>query len=281
MNAGTRTRIYIGLVVAVGIGSYWIGYGRKPDDASEVTAAAVDASRELGRLRKENARLLATIEKLSTPQNAVAEVNETADPLANLDPVRLVNVLKERGLILFPVGTANMQTGKLEPGFSKFFNLTPIESEKAQQVIDKGRQQMDQLIVANATVSRRDDGALIISYGPLNGGSSIRDEFMTNLSQILGPDRYAALVALQKTNTVLADLNYLMNDFGGTQRTMTLSRTMQTDGITPLINFLDVATNPNPSSENPSSSHGGNGGFLLSSPPAGFSWVVPLLPADF
>jgi hypothetical protein len=125
-------------------------------------------------------------------------------------------------------------------------------------------------MAANAGVSRRADGAVVISVAPLDAGSSIKEGLMEAFAQTLGPDRNEAFVALQGNG--LNQLSGALGGFGTQQRTITLSRTTSPDGSRQMISVRDEQRSPTGSMSSMSSAD---------ALPPNLGWAQSLVPPDF
>jgi RNA polymerase sigma factor (sigma-70 family) len=133
--------------------------------------------------------------------------------------------------------------GKVHPNFAKLFNLSQAEKNTLQQAVDQARQKIEQLFTASANVSRRADGAIVISVPPSSAGKAIQDELMDAFGQTLGPERNQVFLALQGDGS--NRLSSAFNEFGTQQRTITFSRATSPDGTQPMITVRDAMENAN------------------------------------
>jgi hypothetical protein len=182
--------------------------------------------------------------------------------------------LKDQGLANIAVQVINKGNGKLQARFVELFNVTPAEKTALDQAVEQARQQTGQLLAAHASVSRRADGAVVISVAPTDDGNAIQESLMNAFAQTLGPERNAAFVALQGDGAIR--LGGALGEFGTQPRTVTLSRATSPDGAKPTITLLDEQQ----------ASNGGGTASTTSVPdaasiPANLRWAVPLLPQDF
>lgn len=128
--------------------------------------------------------------------------------------------------------------------------------------------------MANANVSHRADGSVLISIPPMESGNAIRDGLMDAFAQTLGPERNAVFLALQANGSNRLGSN--LSEFGTQQRTFTFARVPSSDGGSQTITLRDEQKNT------------GGGGMIssynvptLESLPPTLQWALPLVPPDF
>jgi hypothetical protein len=281
MSTPARVALIFLVIMAVGVGAYWLGHERGLADALVQKMEPVDDSHEVSRLRDENARLVAENNRLAA-EHAAPEPAAAAPAVANapaeagtMERLHTLAELQQKKLATVVVQMVNPRTGKLQDSFAELFNLTPAEKDTLQQALDQARQQTEQLMAANASLSRSADGAVVISVAPLDAGSSIKEGLMDAFAQTLGPDRNEAFVALQSNGP--NQLSNALGGFGTQQRTITLSRTTSPDGSRQMISVRDEQRSPaGPGSMTSMSSIPSTGAL-----PPNLSWAQSLLPPDF
>jgi len=282
MNAPVRIVVSLGVVIAICAGVYWLGHERGLADGLALKGSANDLLQENNRLRDENVQLTADNDRLKK-QQATPEPSQAAQDAATLsapgspnylDRLHILADLKDEGLANVAVQVINKGNGKLQARFVELFNVSPAEKTVLDQAIEDARQQTEQLFAANAKVSRRADGAVVISINPTDEGNAIQGTLMNAFAQTLGPDRNAAFLALQGNGAIR--LGSAMGEFGTQPRTITLSHASSPDGTKPTISVLDEQQIPGGSGTTSSTSVPNP-----ASIPANLRWALPLLPADF
>jgi len=282
MNTPFRIGVLLGAAMALFAGGYWLGHERGLADGLALKEPATNLVQENNRLRDENANLTAENEQLKklqvtpdpghTAQDGAA-ANAPAGPIF-MDRLHFLAELKDEGLANIAVQVINKGNGKLQARFVELFNLTPAEKATLDQAVEQARQQTEQLLAANAKVSRRADGAVVISVAPADDGNGIQESLMNAFAQTLGPDRNAAFLALQGNGAIR--LGSALGEFGTQPRTITLTRASSPDGTKAAITMLDEQQIPS----------GGGTTSTTSVPnpasiPANLRWALPLLPSDF
>lgn len=264
-----------GLLVGVGLGGFWLGRRQgSPADVATVMNSASGRPEE-SRLREDNARLLAENETLKKkPVAAEAERTSSsgapagiASKVSRMEQLHMLAEAQKEKTAQVRV-TLTSREGKLLEGFTKLFGVTEAEKETLQRALDQGRQKIEQLTAANASVTEA-DGAVVVAVRAFDGGE-VYDGLMDAFAQTLGPERNAAFVALQSDQ-----LGSAFNSFGAEQRTIFLSREAPADGGEPGIALRDQRRMPT----------GGGTSMTMGSPvadlsklPAQYQWLVPLVP---
>jgi hypothetical protein len=108
--------------------------------------------------------------------------------------------------------------GSLSPAFIELFALTPSEQENLKKAINLARQQVDNLAIANSTVSRTDDGGVVVAVKASTAGISIGDQLMDSIAAILGPDRNPSFLTLGASQ-----IENSLDNFGAEDHTITLT----------------------------------------------------------
>ncbi len=282
MSTSIRIAVLIGAVIALCLGVYWFGHERGLADAMALKSPAADALQESRRLREENTRLATENDRLTKQRAAADSANAPPDAVAVnaqvnpgfMDRLHILAELKDEGLANVAVQVINKGNGKLQARFVELFNLTPAEKTTLDQAVEQARQQTEQLFAANAKVSRRADGAVMISVAATDDGNAVQETLMNAFAQTLGPDRNAAFLALQSNGAIR--LGSALGEFGTQPRTITLSHVSSPDGTKTTISLLDEqqiasggVTTSTTSVPKPASI------------PANLRWALPLLPSDF
>jgi len=275
MSPRARIVIFSGIVVALCIGTYWLGHERGLADAFASKAATVEKPQEVSRLQAEIPQLKnerTALDSDNRPEDGTA-ANARANAAA-MDRLHTFVEFQQEHLatISLPIINGN---SKLAAGFTDLFNLTPSETATLQQAIDQARQQTDQIMATNAGVSRNADGSVLISVPPVAAGSSIRDGLMDAFAQILGPDRNKAFLALQSTDR-RDSLDNMFSEFGTQQRTITLTRQTSPRGTVSGYTLQDEVRIPD--GENSTLAIGFVDASTIN---PRFRWVIPLVPQDF
>jgi hypothetical protein len=273
MNTPARILVTFGLVVGAGFFGFRLGRQQIPVADTRAKSSAAADGRETGRLRDENARLRTENERLTktmtaheTPAAASpalpAIVDEHAVKMAQLRALAEAQKGKSAYVDL-PIVTRD---GKLAPEFAKMFDLTPTENEALQRAVAQGRQQIDGLLAANATVTPTGD-TIVVQVKSFAGGGDVYDMLMDAFARTLGPERNELFLALQTDQLTRA-----FNSFGAEDRTLTFSREATTGGTGSLLTLRDLQRAPHGSTSSSMSYPD------LSKLPEQYAWVVPLVP---
>jgi len=273
MNTAARLLATFILIVAAGLSGYWLGWRQVPAADPLAKPNSTVESRETGRLRDENARLRTENERLTktmtargTPSAASPGLPATPDGhAARMAQLRaLAEAQKDKSAnVNLPIVTRN---GKLAPEFSKMFDLTPAENEALQRAVAQGRQQIDSLLAANATVTPTGD-TIVVEVKSFTGGGDVYDTLMDAFARTLGPERNELFLALQTEQLTRA-----FNSFGAEDRTLTFSREATADSAGSRLALRDLQRAPNSSMSSASTYPD------LSKLPEQYAWVVPLVP---
>jgi RNA polymerase sigma factor (sigma-70 family) len=224
----SMTKVQLGvasalLILAIGSAVYEAGEAR---GAKVAVAAANRARDELNarlqisdrRVAEESARLAQASQTASSPAPAVSagagERGLTAQWRAMAD-------LQKRGVLNAKM-TLVSPTGGIAKDFVDLFGLTPAEQAALQQALDRARAQLANLQLANATLSRNDQGQYVIAVKPFTEGSGIYDQVLDAFGNTLGPDRNAAFLTLEADQ-----LEKVLGHFGGEIKTVTIGRNTQ------------------------------------------------------
>jgi hypothetical protein len=283
----TKTIAIVATAVAVGIGAYWLEHERG-------LAGPLATKAELARTLQENRRLQAEIARLAVENGRLAnqrpapELGKVAPDLAAISaantygPLERLHTLiefQQKELAHVTMGLFNARTSKLDQNFAEIFNLTPAEMDTLQNAIDQAHQQAGQLMAANATVTRRADGTVVVSVPPLDAGASIQKGLMDAFEQTLGPERDQAFLALVQSK-IQNPIQNELGGFGTKQLTITLTYIASPGGNRTLGLIREELGNP----------ANGEGTFVTMMPmipatygpfPVTLSWALPLLPPDF
>lgn len=272
MSTPSRLLLTLGLIVAAGAAGYWFGKqqnsGADQPAKPEATAMTGETARlrdEVTRLRADNERLAkapVAIEPVATAARMPPASDEHATRMAQLHALAEAQKAKTANVNLPVVG----RDGKLAPGFAKMFDLTPAEDEALQQAVAQGRQQIDGLMAANATVTPTGD-TIVVAVKPFTGGGDVYDTLMDGFARTLGPERNEMFLALQTDQ-----LSRAFSNFGGEERTLTFSRQAAPDGKDPQLSLRDMQKAPRSTSASVMTYPD------LSKLPAQYAWVVPLVP---
>jgi hypothetical protein len=273
MNTAARLLVTCILVAAAGLAGYRLGRRQVPAADPLANSNPAVESRETGRLRDENARLRTENERLTKAVTA-REAPSTALPgLPAATDAHAVKMAQLRALaeaqkdksanVNLPIVTRD---GKLAPEFAKMFDLTPAENEALQRAVAQGRQQIDGLLAANATVTPTGD-TLVVEVKPFTGGGDVYDTLMDAFARTLGPDRNELFLALQTDQLTRA-----FNSFGAEDRTLTFSREATTDSTGSRLALRDMQRAPRSSMSSSMTFPD------LSKLPDQYAWVVPLVP---
>lgn len=273
MNTAARLLVTYILVVAAGLSGYWLGRRQIPAADPRAKSNSTVESRETGRLHDENARLRTENERLTkavtareTPSAASPGLPVAADEHAvKMAQLRaLAGAQKDKSAnVNLPIVTRD---GKLAPEFAKMFDLTPAENEALQRAVAQGRQQIDGLLAANATVTPTGD-TIVVEVKSFTGGGDVYDTLMDAFARTLGPERNELFLALQTDQLTRA-----FNSFGAEDRTLTFSREATTDSAGSRLALRDLQRAPH-SSTSSSMTYPD-----LSKLPDQYAWVVPLVP---
>ncbi len=276
MNTPARALLTFGLVALAGVAGYEVGRRQAGDVEPSANSPTADAGatpgetarlrEEVARLRSENERRAKTPATPGEPAAAVRALPAAADEhAARMAKLRaLAEAQKDKtASINLPIVTRD---GKLAPGFAQMFDLTPTETEALQNAVAQGRQQIDGLMAANATVTPSGD-TVVVEVKPFAGGGDVYDSLMDAFARTLGPERNELFLALQTDQLTRA-----FNSFGGEERTLTFSREPGIGGSEPRLVLNDRQKAPRSTSTSTMTYPD------LAKLPEQYAWVVPLVP---
>jgi hypothetical protein len=235
-------------VLAAGAGGYVVGQSTERANSATAGRGSEMQAEELLKLRGQLAETEATSARLARERVALQDENERlkreppeATALAQgsqttadgLDQLRMWLDLQKRRLVNGRL-TLVENSGKLSAAFIELFKLTPAERDNLQQELDRARQRLDGVLLASATVSRRDADNVVIEIPPMTGGEGLYDRLFDAFAQTLGPERNALFVELGTQQVEQA-----FNQFGAEKRTITLTRTVAEPGGNPAFIVRD------------------------------------------
>jgi hypothetical protein len=265
MRVSTPARFLItfGLIAVAGASGYWFGRQSSPVGEVTVKPGAVDEPNqwrdEVARLKTENERLTKTVSEAiatSSEQRAVS--------LARLRALQDAKLARRFNPSALPFPLTD-RTGKLSPMFEAMFDLSPAEAAALDGALADGRQKLDRLLAANATVTQT-EGSVVVAVKPFAEGVEIYDALMDSFAQTLGPERNALFVELQADQ-----LSQAFNSFGAEMRTVNLSRGKVSDGEF-MIHLNETRKGKN-SSGSRSTSYRDAASFEEEQ-----AWLIPLVP---
>ncbi|HWA09443.1 MAG TPA: sigma-70 family RNA polymerase sigma factor [Opitutaceae bacterium] len=275
----TKTIAIAAAVLAIATTSY--EYNQSRHARSAAAAAELELQQwatkadTIKSLQAENVRLQDRLAALSAANPAQEATAATAPASGDyMDRLQTLADIQAKGLANVGVPVINKGNGKLQARFSELFNLSLAEKSTLNQAVEQARQKTEQLMAANASVSRLPDGSVLIAVPPVDAGNAVRDELMDAFAHTLGPERYAVFLALQGNGS--NRLGSALGDFGTQQRTVTLTRGTSPDGNKSAINIQDKQDNPN----------GGFDSAAFTAPnaesiPSNLHWALNLVPPDF
>jgi hypothetical protein len=190
--------------------------------AANLTCTDMSQRLQLAERRAEEASrsAAASAATASTPPAASVGMSERG----TLARLRTLVDLQKRKLLDSHMTFVN-PAGRLSESFVELFGPTEQEQATLQQTLDRAREQLTNLQIANATVSRNDKGEYIISVKPFAEGSAVYDQLLDAFSQTLGPDRNAAFLALGANQ-----LEQTLGHFGAEAKTITIGRNTSPNG---------------------------------------------------
>jgi hypothetical protein len=168
--------------------------------------------------------------------------------------------LPKLAVIRLPVVYNN---GRLSDGFAELFNLSPKEIESLTRVIESAHDAIGVLAMQNATLVAQGD-SLVVSVKPFMGGADVYDRLMESFKQILGAERYGAMVDLHTD-----ELPRAFSEFGAEQRTLTIKRR---PGTTSDFEIDDMRRRPSGSTSHTSEVSD------ASTISHRYRWLIPLFP---
>ncbi|MCX6953806.1 MAG: hypothetical protein NTV51_16780 [Verrucomicrobia bacterium] len=269
MNTPTRSLVLVSLVLAAGLGGYFLGRATADagpaDDAAGQPAEARPLREEVARLRRENDGLSRKLTQATA--SAAAAATAASNPDTHATRMAQLRALADAqrnktARIDLPIIT---REGKLADGFSTMFDLTPAETAALGQAVDARRQQMAQMLAANAKVTTTDD-AITVTVKPFDGGGDVYDGLMEAFARTLGPERNELFLALQTDQLTRA-----FNSFGAEERSLTFTREAGGEGKEPRLSLNDRQKTPRSSSSSTMSYPS------LAKLPEPYAWVLPLV----
>lgn len=278
MSTTKTIAIFATAAAFLAIGTAFYEYGEIRRVSSAAAIGEGDLQKRLAAAAEENRKLHAQTAFLQERVAALIADNIAQHRAAasaqvstgSLDQLHFLADLQQKKLATIRLPIIANGSSKLQAGFTQLFNLTPEETEALQQAIDRALQQTGQLAAANASVSRRSDGAVLISVPPLDAGNAIRDGLMDTFAQVLGPDRIQTLLALEGSG--LGEFTTAMGAYGTLQRTIILSRTATPDGSKQTISARDEQSDP---------MNNGMSSQTFTTIPEILNWTLALVPQDF
>ena len=197
-------------------------------------AGLEDAARsELAALRAENRRLSAAVARSRPNQASAAATPSTARTpaagTANADNamLRVLMDLRRRKLASLEFEFVG-EDAQLQDAFADVFGLQPEERATLQRGIDDARERLAALTRANTSITRGADGEVLATIKPFpETGGAAYDALMKTFATTLGPERYAAFLALGAEQA-----EKRLGRFGASARSLTLSRQTTPEGQT-------------------------------------------------
>lgn len=212
------------LTVAAGWGGYAFREAH-PNGATNPPSAHPDTGPGTSLLTEENRRSLEENERGQLASARTATARKSANGTSALQRLRWLNEAQKTGLVLkaqVPFATAG---GKLHPKFVELFDLSREETEAMQQALDRARQRLAGLALAQATARTTPEGKIVIEVSPFDGGGPIYDEMMDTFAARLGQERNEAFLQL-----IGGQVGEELNQFGAEQRTITLTPVGERNG---------------------------------------------------
>jgi len=184
-----------------------------------------DQTHVIATLQAENDRLHSEVHRLTMANTSAVSASTAAiagsrhSANNRLDQLRVLTDLQKRKIVNLS-GTMPFitQKGALSSAFIELFALTPEEQSTLQKAVDSARQQMGELAIANSTVSRDNNGGVVIHVKPFAEGVSVDDHLMDAFTETLGPDRNPSFLALGADQVERS-----LDSFGAEERTIILT----------------------------------------------------------
>jgi RNA polymerase sigma factor (sigma-70 family) len=238
----TTAKIITGAIclsVLAGLGGYAL-HTPPSDAASESVinrSSTTELQAKLTSLTAENERLR---RQLQTAESGTADVKVArhAPELSAMDRLHVLADAQKSGILTTRVPFVTPD-GKFSPKFIELFALTPEQTASMQRAYDKAKERIGELTAANATTHTTPDGKLVIDVKPFEGGAQVYDDAMDAFAAILGPERNGPFMQL-----VGPQVGDDFSQFGAEERTLTLGRAADKDGI-PMYSLSDQRRIPN------------------------------------
>jgi len=190
MNTPARTVEFLGIVVAIGIGAYWLGRDRERADALVLKARMAEALQETGRLQTEIARLAAENARLAAQRTGQEPAGAQPDLTKQVPKDAEKIVVRELPSSPIPTHSTAQQRAKLHQRYDSFLvkvGLTPA--------------QMDRFVELKLTIfDVQDDLQRAVEKNGAQGGTAgveaLRSEatgpMWNEIRQLLGTDGFNA-----------------------------------------------------------------------------------------
>jgi RNA polymerase sigma factor (sigma-70 family) len=156
--------------------------------------------------------------------NAPSARSKSASMIDSGERLRILEDLQKRKILNSHM-TFIDPTGGLSPAFVEIFTLTGEEQKTLQGAVDQARQQMGDLMVANATVHSNGDNNVVINIKALDGGPAVGDNVMNAIANTLGPDRFSSFLALGASQ-----LQEALGNFGAQEETISITSNTSSSG---------------------------------------------------
>lgn len=227
----STTKVILGTAGAValfGVGAL-VGGGRFHAGQPEADLAVAEVRSENAALRRENEQWHARVRQAEAARTARDPVSTAvapgpADAIAATGKWKLMAELHRSKLLKGPL-TFIDKAGRLNESVASLFDLTPSEQKALSHLVDRTREQMEQLELRNATITRPAENVIAIEVKPFPAeGGAVYDALTKGIAETLGQERNAAFVTLGGE-----ELERSLAMFGAADRTVTVTSQPMSD----------------------------------------------------
>lgn len=200
---------------------------------------------------------------LAEPEPAVAVVPELGPGLETIGRLKQLQQMKA-GVILIAV-----QRGKIYSGFAQLFGLTDAEVARLNDAIRQAHTEIKEPTVSATNLSIL-NGALVVQVPPSEDGSRQRQKLLDEFAAAIGPERFAALIAMSGAESIDSEFNA----FGAVARQITITRNRPGQFGGPGFTLSDGRRNTT----------GGSGASIVqftdpNQLPEKYQWLSPIIPS--